>query len=319
VFLANLSSGYLQLGMTVAVLAGLCLTMWMALRSVVHRRRTCGWPAVGHRVIGVLRSGSIALTSTIIAAAGIAALMSSRTDGSAFAAPLVAPLAVAASRGVESIRSVQRQRVWTIGSVVAVAPAAVLGFLPIRYVVLAQHTVDLPALPAVNLTIVDSRGTLRTYVDGGGVMPAGAPTPGTPEHGRQWFAASARIVDAAHTQTAELHQPAVLVFTFRHRLLNPNTLGMDSFLRFQQQLPMVMLNPALPGQTVDDVAAVVEPIAKAVTMVLTADDGPNEFTPPLPPRLGEIVVQRLGFVLSDRFQLLDGRWVSLWVPPAKHA
>jgi hypothetical protein len=313
VFGAHLSANYLQVGMTIAVIGGLVLTAATAARAGAHQRAEGGWGALVRRLHAVASSSSVVLTSAVIVASGLAALMSSRTEGSAFVAPLVAPLAIVAARGVESVHAPARQRLAAVGTTVLVAPAALLGLLPIRTVVTVTAQVHLPLLPPEQMTLVDSRGTLRTYLDGGGPEPADAPGPGTAEHGRQWFAASAHVIDASRQRADIDHRPPLIVLTFRHRVLNVNTLALDSFIRFDTRPWLTMLNPALPGETADDVAAQTDRYAAHITMVATADDGPNEFVPTLPSGVGDLVVRRLGFVLLERFRIPDGRWVSLWV------
>lgn len=306
------SNGYLQAGVTVVLLTGGMVTATALVRHVTDAHSARG--ALG-RVVRLATSGSATATACWVAIPGVTAMMSSRTNGSAFIAPLVMPMALIAARGVDTLRRPERRRVVAMAAVVLVLPAALVSQLPMERSVTASVHVDLPMLPAVDLSVIDSRGTLRTYVDGGGVEPGVGPRPGTPEHGEAWFTANARLNDALVAAPNGGGQHLVL-FTFRHRLANPNSLMMDAHVRGVVMPAIAMLSPGLAGETAEEVLTQTDPYLAAVSAVFTATEGPNEFEPTLPAGSGELVVARLGFVAADRFTLPDGRVVTVWVAPS---
>ncbi len=306
------SNGYLQAGVTAVLLVGGLVTATAVVRHVAAAHSGRG--ALG-RVVHLATSGSATASAAWVAIPGITAMMSSRTNGSAFIAPMIMPMALIAARGVDTLRRPDVRRLVAIAAVLAVLPAALLSLLPIRRSVTATIHVDLPMLPAVEFSLIDSRGTLRTYLDGGGVDPGRDPQPGTPQHGAAWFEANARLNDDLAALPTAGGQHLVL-FTFRHRLANPNSMMMDAHVRGTPMPAIAMLSPGLAGETAEQVAAQADPYLPSVSVVFTASEGANEFEPRLPAGVGEHVVAELGFVAVDQFTLPDGRVVTVWAAPA---
>jgi 4-amino-4-deoxy-L-arabinose transferase-like glycosyltransferase len=318
-FLLGQANGYFYAGVAAFLMVG-----WLAAAGVVAgrclRARSRGWGVrpLLHQVRARLAMAPVVLSCVIVAAAGTLTLMSSRNNGSGFVAPLVVPLVVVASWGISALgAAVLAHRRTTLGIALAV-PAAVilllasvsaaLTFLPMP----VQVAAVLPVPGTATLVLWESAGTLRTYEDGGGVPISVEPDPGAKATGRAWLAASA-FADAAIRQASSASGRVPLaVFTFNERMLNVNTVELDSLVRYRSALAQFLLEPLSRNASVADYLRQASAIDPSVTAVATVTTNTDEFEPQVPLGVGVDYARSLQFRPFARYWLPDGQWLVLW-------
>jgi hypothetical protein len=274
-----------------------------------------------------LKTGPLIFTGFVVSAEGLTALITSRNQGSAFIAPLVLPISIVAAWGIDrgadllGSASTAPRHSSRRGSVLVtllitvfvgalVVPDALLTFLP-----MATETSSSVAFPdSTRLTLWDSIGTLRLYEDAGEVAGSVEANPGTKSAGRSWLEATAYLNNELRTESQLLKRPPLLVFTFRDRLINVNTIEMDGLLRFGATPGVTWISPVPGDDSPRSLISQVSGLDSQVTMVATATPGPDEFQPELPAGIGSLYVDQLNFVKLAHYRLPDGRQMTLWVP-----
>ncbi len=316
-FVENMADGYFFAGEVLFLLAG-----WLACAVIVVRRCILVRP-FGMRLRslpGQVRMWSagdpVVLSCAIVAVTGVAALMSTPNQGSAFMAPLVVPLVIVAScgtttllRSVFSHRSGILSKILTLSAAIAVIAlttvSAALTFLPMS----DETIVSVPLFGGARLVLWDSRGTLRNYEDADQ-----APKSVGPATGRAWLAASSFADDQIWQASKARGRPPLAVFAFTDEMINTNTVGLDSLMRHRSGIALAGINP-LPGDTrtadyLDQMTAI-DPL---VTVVATVTQGPDEVHPAVPTAAGIAYASSLHFHQFARYQLPDGQSLMLWGP-----
>jgi hypothetical protein len=295
-FLLGQANGYFYAGVAAFLMVG-----WLAAAGVVAgrclRARSRGWGVrpLLHQVRARLAMAPVVLSCVIVAAAGTLTLMSSRNNGSGFLAHRRTTLGIALA--------VPAAVILLLASV-----SAALTFLPMP----VQVAAVLPVPGTATLVLWESAGTLRTYEDGGGVPISVEPDPGAKATGRAWLAASA-FADAAIRQASSASGRVPLaVFTFNERMLNVNTVELDSLVRYRSALAQFLLEPLSRNASVADYLRQASAIDPSVTAVATVTTNSDEFEPQVPLGVGVDYARSLQFRPFARYWLPDGQWLVLW-------
>lgn len=320
-FLLGETDAYFFAGVAVFLLLG-----WLAAAWTVVRRCRRLRPAVGglgpvlRRVRTRVAAGPAVLSCGIVAATGMVVLMSSRNQGSAFVAPLVVPLVVVAAWGVGAVAGhVVAHRRRALGATLALAGATVLvlasvpaglTFLPLP----VQVAASVPVPGSARLVVWDSAGTLRGYEDGGDVPASAEPDPGSRATGRAWLAVSAYVDDTVRRASSAEQRPPLVVLTFNDRMVNINTVALDSLVRYGSILSCFLVQPLPGGTPVAGYLAEAKQVDPYATVVATVTGVVDEFQPQVPPGVGPAYARSLGFRPFARRRLPDDQWLELWGP-----
>lgn len=304
------TEGYFQLFTSlVAVIGGLA-----ALAVLAARLRT--WTRAD--VVRIARAPPLPLVCGIIAAPGIAALVSSRNQGSAFILPIVVPMTVIAGWGIDRLLGFAAGRSWgrrlRVGvaavTCVALLPAAIVTFAPMGSHYTAD--IDLPGWPGGD-RVLDAHSTLRLYARYGLTEDQ---LDEQIANSDRWVAVAAQVYELTY-QNAEADQRTPMVlFTFRHRLFNVNNLSMQSLLDpAHAEVWAGWVEPITDGTTADYVQQV-QQYRSVALIVLTATPGPLDMDVAIPPEVGDTLVGEWGLGKLADIPMPDGRLLTVWkVPP----
>ncbi len=251
------------------------------------------------------------MPATLLVVEGLVALTSSRNKGSAFVAPLIPALAVAAAWAVS--RAPARLRdVLTAATVLVVAVNVVVAS-DLAPALARPRGTTVPELGRV--TVVDGRGTIQQYEAALDPAAGSVARPLTRGQGRAWVAAAA---DVAALLRAHGGARAVTAFGFRHQLLNINTVQLEQLAAGEPPLPLVQVAPVATGDTVAGYAGWLRPggEAAAACNLLTATGAAHEFPPAVTTTRMEEAAVQVGFVVTEQWSLPDNRVVTRWRRPA---
>lgn len=323
VFLQGEANSYFFAGVAAFLLAGWLATAWTVARRCRRLRPASGGigPVLRWARIRVA-AGPAVLSCSIVAVAGMVVLMSSRNQGSAFVAPLVVPLVVVASWGIAVVTGhvvARRRRV--MGALLGLAAAAVLvltsvsaalTFLPLPVQVAASVPLPLPGSPS--FVVWNSASTLRGYEDAGDIPASAEPDPGSRATGRAWLAVSAYVDDTVRRASNAEQRPPLVVLTFNDRMVNINTVALDSLVRYGSVLSCFLVQPLPGGTQVAGYLQEAERVRSYVTVVATVTGAVDEFQPQVPAGVGPAYARSLGFTPFARRRLPDDQWLELWGP-----
>ncbi len=286
---------------TVIVLAGLFTAIY-----VVFRR------AHADRLPRFLRTAttSPAMPVFLFVAIGLAAFVSSRTNGNGFTLPLLPATVVIAVWGLSRAHEHLRRALPVLVTLVGLL--ALVPLLDLSAPTARPWTLDVPGVGHV--TITDGRGVPQRYVGRG--VPSDEPAPISAETARQWVAindwGAQQIVDrgAVHGTTA---------FGMRDLLFNTNTVQLAMLRERGYGVGMAGLRPSEAGSTEADYRRWLTERqdglsgdASTACLLFTATETINEFQPPTDPIAMARAAESAGFTTIATRMLPNGRMLTLW-------
>lgn len=290
-FVSENVNAYLWLPLTLFVLAGGLLLVWSGIAAVVR-----AWP--GH-VRGGLSSPWLYLS--VIVAAGLVALESSRNTGSAFLAPLT-PIMVAL--GVAALF----RWIGSRGGQAALVAAAVVIGASIWTAKMAFNgpsgvvvSVSLPAIGPT--TVLDGRSEFDLYA-------TGEVDPGDPA-GRRWVAANKALVSRIELLTPPTGGVPRVVFATNDRMLNVNTFRLDQALAGGREFDVTLLSAA-SGNDARNYVAQLQTSPPRDTFLILRFAARGEFPPVVNQTFALQAAQSLGFHQAARVPLPDGTALDVW-------
>jgi hypothetical protein len=249
---------------------------------------------------------SLLMPSLIWAGWGLAALTSSGNKGTGFITPLVPALAVLTAWVIVRCPRIPRRALMAAAVVVLVANTAA-SFDP-RSSLAEPRSVHLPWLG--NSVVTNGAGSIQNYIRGGQVNPGTGQF--TRRQGRAWQRSGRQL-----TKLLNELGPAFVVFGFRHRLVNVNTIQLEQRLAGRDPIPLTMVDPiAVPN----DREAIAEYLttgdAATSCLLLTARGLAFEIEPVVDADLMALAARAAGFVRRTTLELPDRRTVVVWRRPA---
>ena len=249
---------------------------------------------------------SLLMPSLIWSAWGLAALSSSGNKGTGFITPLVPALAVLTAWAIVRCPRVPRRALMATAVLVLVANTAA-AFDP-RSSLSEPRAVHLPWLG--DSVVTNGAGSIQNYIRGGQVDPGTGQL--TPEQGRAWQRANHRL-----TRLLNELGPAFVVFGFRHRLVNVNTVQLEQLLAGRDPIPLTMVDPVAVDNDEQVMTDYLTTGAAATScLVLVARGVEFEIDPVVDPELMALAARRSGFVRLTTIELPDQRTVVVWRRPA---
>jgi hypothetical protein len=249
-------------------------------------------------------AGSDPFAVALVAAAGFAALMSSRNGGNGFTLPvsmLLPPLAVVALRRLRPAAVVAAVAVTLIAALNTVANSNLSDELA------KPRLVAVPtfgSLPWVN-------GTPHTV----SAVRVQVPGPEARFDGRDagWPLADERLA-ALLLRRIEAGVPSpVVAFASRHRVISSNSVQLAALLNHHQSIPFAQLN----AEPSDTVATYVRQLSKPQYglpgMLITMNRNDEDFPPLVTQSKAEAAARLVGFHRVWAMTLPDGRQLRLWV------
>jgi hypothetical protein len=239
---------------------------------------------------------------------GWAALSSSSTTGTGFDLPLVPSMVLIATWGLTRATRWMRYRPRATVLGLAVAMAAIPGFVPSADLALGggATTTTLPVLGEVAVT--DGRGLMLRY-EASGLGDPSRTRPWSTSDERRWVNLTAVILQDI------LEQPVAprAMFAFRHSLLNINTVSLGALETPPPGLTFGQIDPTSVGSSEAAYQAwLTTGIAHSTCVLLTAGGLVDEITPVVDEGAMERAATNTGFVVSGQEPLPDGRTVTLW-------
>jgi 4-amino-4-deoxy-L-arabinose transferase-like glycosyltransferase len=263
------------------------------------------------RQAGVVRTTassarSLLMPSVVWAAWGLAALTSSGNKGTGFITPLVPALAVLTAWAIVRCPRVPRRALMAVA--VAVLVANTVASTDPRSALSEPHTVHLPWLG--DSVVTNGAGSIQNYIRGGQVNPGTGQF--TRRQGQAWQRSNRQL-----TRLLNELGPAFVVFGFRHRLVNVNTVQLEQRLADRDLIPLTMVDPiAVPNDEQAMVDYLTTGAAATSCLVLTARGAPFEIEPIVDPDLMARAARASGFVRRTTLELPDRRTVVVWRRPA---
>ncbi|GAC1337913.1 MAG: hypothetical protein NVSMB18_03520 [Acetobacteraceae bacterium] len=251
---------------------------------------------------------SPALPVLICVGAALAALTSSQNKGSAFVAPIL-PAALVLSVGMVWRVAPARAVRWPMAGLgLVVSAIATVASLDAAWDVAAPRTVVLPGWGSALLS--DGRGTIQLYEFYGGFNSGTPALPLPPAEGAAWIAvndaAAALLKRAGATATAT-------AFGFRHTLFNVNTVRLQSELADMGSPPLVQIDPALTGTSVEGYEAwLTRGDAQGVCLLLSWQGARGELPIPVVTAALEEAARRAGFTTVHALTTPDGDPIKVW-------
>lgn len=281
----------------IVVLSGAVMVFAVTLREAFKSRPT-------DFAMRVLNSRELPVI--IVIAQALVALTSTRTNGSAFYAPIVPAMLVVASWAFFAISDDRYYRRVLVGLFAAAAVIASVPLVDLRTRLAPLRTAELPILGHV--IISDGRGALQRYEDSFHALQATEPI--ASEASVQWGRAND---DAALIITRMCGGSSTMAFGFRHLLLNVNTVNLHELLNIGMAFAGLQVPPAIPGDTIDGYLAWLMRDGKAACALVTSDESTeNDIQPAvLRPEMRE-AAERAGFVPIENLKIPDGQILTFW-------
>lgn len=253
------------------------------------------------------------LPIVVIIAEALLALTSSRNKGSAFFAPIVPALMVTAVWACLQVSRYRYYRLMLTGFLIGVAIVAGTPLLDLRTPISRPWVADVPILGRVPVT--DGRGTLQTYVAAGCEQTdcpqklANVTEPLDPVSGRAWINVIERTA-AMINQTNGAN--AVVVWGFRHRLYNVNTVNLLQLLSKGTQFDGRQIEPIVIGESLDGYLSWITREVVDACVLLTSDKTVYDFLPAVNRAFMYEAAEKVGLVPDQQLSTPDGQTVTLW-------
>jgi hypothetical protein len=248
----------------------------------------------------VLRSPMLPILIVVFEA--LLALTSSRNKGSAFFAPIVPMMLVTAVWALFRISSHRRYNLAVISVIAAIAIMASMPLIDLRTPLASPWT----AFGYVRVT--DGRGAIQEYEAWGGFGPTGIAEPISPDRGKAWInldRETAAIITRMYGSTAKL------VFGFRHRLYNVNTVNLQQLLTRATTFAAQQVEPIVTGDSVEGYLSWLASEDGACAL-LTSDKTSADFTPVVNRTYMRDAADRAGFTPIQEWPTPDGQIITLW-------
>jgi hypothetical protein len=231
-------------------------------------------------------------------------LSSTQNEGSAFLAPVLPAVYVAAAAMLYGVAG--RASGWLNLAVAAIALVAFLPFADLRWSLAAHHEIDTPWRSFV---VSDGSGTQERYEAAYGINTA--------KPGRLLPADQVEAWKLLNTRTAERLGEMPAAMGFRSVVYNVNTIRLAKYLGSWADLEMMQIEPLAIGDGLDQYKAWLLPggqAARACTLLTAAGDQ-AEFPPLVNTSLLEQAAKAIGFARVDEWSMPNGRVVRMWARP----
>lgn len=254
----------------------------------------------------VITARSLLMPSLVWSVWGLTALTSSGNRGTGFITPLVPALAVLTAWVIVRCPRVPRRALMAAAVVVLLANTAA-AFDP-RSSLAEPRAVHLPWLG--DAVITNGAGSIQNYIRGGQVHPGTGQL--TPRQGQAWQRSNRQLT----TLLNDLG-PAYVVFGFRHRLVNVNTVQLEQRLAGRALIPLTMVDPVAVPNDEQVMADYLTTGAAATSCLLLIARGPSfEIEPVVDPNLMALAARDAGFARLTAIDLPDHRTVVVFRRPA---
>jgi 4-amino-4-deoxy-L-arabinose transferase-like glycosyltransferase len=291
--------GTLALPMAVLWAVGFLLVAFAALG-----RRADGPSA--SRVPVMARWGRSALMpSAAFVVWGALILTSTGNKGSGFLLPLVPAASLLVAAGIVAAPRPVRAVAGTLAALVLLVNTAAAA--DSTTALAERRTVDLPVLGRAE--VIDGRGEIQSYIGGGFRPPSTATLPLDDASVRAW----ARAVRDVSARIDEI-QPNVVMFGFRHRLLNVNSVQFSQLAAGGPVLPVGVISPIeTPDQTAMSAWLAPDgPAASVCTLLLSPGDA-MEFEPVVDMAALRRAAKEQGFrSTGEQWEMPGRRVIQVW-------
>ena len=269
--------------------------------------------ALQARTVGLRRTATSIVASpllppVVLTIGGFAALSSSSTTGSGFDLPLVPGIVLIATWGLTRATRWMRHRPRATVLGLAVALAAIPGFVPSADLALAGGGTE-TSLPVLGRVVVTDGAGLMFHYEAAGLGDPSLTRPWSTSDERRWVTLSGVILEDI------LEQPVVprTAFAFRHYLLNVNTVQLSALTTLRRGLELVQIDPISVGSSEASYDTwLTTGAASSSCILLTAGGGVDEFPPFVDESAMERTATSSGFVVRNQHPLPDGRTATLW-------
>lgn len=247
----------------------------------------------------------------------LAALTSSRNNGTAFFAPLIPAMLVAAVYVIANAFTGRAYIFMKRSCLVLICLTSAVPLLDLSWPLARIWAIKVPGLGGAIMT--DGRGPIQQYEDAGGL----AHIPGTPQpvdrrEGNAWLALN---VTTAGTVRSMSPPQGVVALGFRGFLYNANTVRLQILQSGFNDLNLVEVDPFETGDTQNGyhIWLTLGP-ASSSCLLLTLRESKEDIPPPVSKRLMEAAARQAGFTPLQDWPAPDGNIVTLWqrssLPPA---
>jgi 4-amino-4-deoxy-L-arabinose transferase-like glycosyltransferase len=282
------------------------VVLWVVGAAVLVWACARVWRRDGARrtVLATIRSPL--LPSAVWAAWGLVMLTSSGNKGTGFTTPLIPAMALLTAWAFLRLPRVPARAL----------VAASLAVLVLNTAAAADPSSSLAKprvaqLPWIGHAVwVNGAGSIQNYIRAGQLNPGTGQL--TRRQGEAWHRANRRLTELLYGLG-----PAFVVFGFRHRLINVNTVQLEQRLAGRDPIPITMVDPiAVPND--EQLMADYLSTGPAATscLVLTAGGLAYEIEPIVDPDLMAAAARHSGFVRLTTIELPDRRSVVVWRRPA---
>ncbi len=223
---------------------------------------------------------------------GLAALVSTKNPGSAFALPLWPPIIILASFGLDRAFSGATARGLVAGLAVLCCIAAFVPMLDQRWPPADVRTVEVPVFGSIIVT--DGRGNLPGYEVGTALHPSGVYF--SDAEAAAWFGLNAQTLEVIAPDGVH---PEPTAFGLRGSVFNVNTLSLASLMQLGVPVILDQVEPQLM-QSVDDYSRWLATGAARDCNLLTSPGEAGEFLPPPDTDNLVLAAQRAGFVPAQK-------------------
>lgn len=257
---------------------------------------------LGHRRTGLRAAGSPWLHLAVIVLVGLAAMQSSRNQGTGFAAPILPVVVILAVAALD--RAVRRHTVAQTAVLCAIALACLPSLVAKTAFDSASGQPIIVQVPGAGpLVVIDGRSQYLMYVS---VMPkAHRDDP----DGDTWRTANDRL-RAVLDQLPTVADRDPILLSFGQRLVNSNTILWEELMTHGTSPPVWLLAPSSDGAGgYSDQLATLLPDGGTV---LVCSDPPSMINPVLNQDQVRDALRHSGFALARFFSLPDGAAVEIW-------
>jgi len=273
---------------------------------------------VGCTLMNAVRRGAISTARLIVQSSMlpvivyvttvILALASSSNKGSGFFAPAVPALFVLSSWALDRIARVPFTRAFLIAFVAAVTLTATVPLIDLHMPFSPLITANLPVLGDV--TVSDGRGNIQRYEADGWGRPRVAEPLGVAES-RAWVAFSA--VTAAEIRQ-QFGQRATIIFGFRNRLYNVNSLNLQELLQTHSAFGVRQIDPVVTGESVTGYRSWLQSEGVDACALLISAAANGDFPPIVNWNFLQQAAHEMNFVPDRQWPAPDGEKITVWVP-----
>jgi hypothetical protein len=241
---------------------------------------------------------------------GLAAFVSSRTNGNGFTLPLIPAIIVMAVWGVYRAHKYLRKALPAAVAVIGVV--AIVPMIDLRLPTAKMWTEELPVVG--NVKITDGRGIPQIFAGLG--LETDTPEPISPEVAAEWI----EVNDWGARQIIE-HKAlrGTTAFGFRDRLFNVNTVQLAVLQKMGFGARVTQIRPVEAGNTEPDYHRwltewqdSLSGEASTACLLFTATDTINEFLPVVDPDAMARAARTAGFSPITTQRLPNGRILTLW-------